>query len=120
MNRMRNNSLKRTPAPRDLPGLFSIHTAFCFLLVLSVAVYASAAPSFVLQDLTESESPVEQDEFREEATIRDNARARVRRSQPGFSLPVSAIADLRSSVRLVEFPKSGHRLSNLCLAPLRL
>ena len=93
-----------------------LHVAVLFV----VGLFPSATPGFGLLAATEFEAPMDQDESSGEEAISVLARTRARREQPGSLLlaPVRCGTNLSAASR-VDVPRSGHRLPNNLLAPLR-
>ena len=100
--------------------MFSAQLALHLLLLFIVALFTCSTPCITSWDLTESESPAEQEQTSQESVINQQARARVRLSLPKMPLPVSLQQrGLTLNTQAAIAPPSGHRLSNHLMAPLR-
>lgn len=105
---------------RALPRvLFSAPVALRFLLVLTISLFTFATPSLGQRELTESEAPLQEEQSNTEAAFSERALARVPQDQPERLVLVPLQKSVRRLVRVDSAPKSGHRLPNHLMAPLR-
>ena len=116
---------------KHAPTLFQTHRALpraAFLarallhaaVLLVMSVFPCTPPGLELLNVAESEAPFDQDQSSEEEAISVHARARVGRGQPGWPLLVPVRGGLSLvTAEVATAPRSGHRLPNDLLAPLR-
>ena len=89
-----------------------------FVLILA-ALFSGGASNFQSMQLTESESPVHEDESSEEEAVSVQARTRVYGNPPGVLSMITRHGDLSHSTGTASTARSGHRLPNNLMAPLR-
>lgn len=111
---MSKSSPKSFPSEWLLPRL-ALHS----LVLIVVVLLPCTTPSLGLRNSSESEAPVDEDESLKKEAISTQARTRIGRSQPGRPLLMPVLVGLRCSAGISSFPRSGHRLPNNLLAPLR-
>jgi len=99
--------------------LFSAPVALRFLLVLAISLFTCATPSIGQRELVESEAPLQEEHSNEEAAVSERALAGFPQNQLGFRLLVPLQNSQSRLARVDNSPKSGHRLSNHLMAPLR-
>jgi hypothetical protein len=116
---MRNTSPTFLPTKHMLPrvAIFSlvVHSSVFF----AVALFPCATLNFGPREVTESEAPVEREASSEEVAISAQSRTRVVRSHAGMRLLVTLRIRLNLSTSTAGIARSGHRLPNHLLAPLR-
>ena len=116
---MSNTAFTFFQAKHMLPrvAIFSlvVHASVFF----AVALLPCASLSFGLREATESEAPVEREGSPEEVAIYAQSRMRVVRSHASIRLLVTLRTRLKLSTSSASVARSGHRLPNHLLAPLR-
>lgn len=100
-------------------SVFILRGSLYLSVMFVVAIFPCATPSLGLRTVTESETPVDQDETSFEKDISLAAKARVGREQPGVRLRVLVRVGLNVSSAAARGPRAGHRLANNLLAPVR-
>jgi hypothetical protein len=116
-----NNLLPKSfPLNCVLPRVMaSAPVALHVLLLLAVVQFTCAAPSLSSRDLTESESPVEEEQGGEESVANSESHSRIRHRPPTVRFLVFKRERLDLITRTASLPPSGHRFANHLLAPLR-
>ncbi len=101
-------------------GLAFVRLLLHAVVLFVVAIFPCAAPTLGSRTVTESEKPVDQDETSQEKDVNLQARTRVGGRQRGVPLLVPGGSRPSVSAQvMVRASRSGHRLPNNLLAPLR-